>query len=194
MTLVEFFTLLIAAAGFWLALRAEIRSRRRFIRLSTVVRTLVMRPVGAPRNFLQMTLNFEVRNPGERSVHLTFPSLRLPKRSIFERGSTRAHLGFPMPDGMTFPYEIQEGRSASCYMPLESVLNSIVGFGFTGPRVKVRGIISNQAGQTYVSPPITLDVPALRQQITEARQNNAQVRAEALAAGHRIPPMPGDES
>lgn len=193
MTLVEFLTLVIALSGLGLAVRTELRARRRFIRLGTFVRTIVQRPLGAQQNFLLMALVFDARNPGERSVHLTFPSLRLPRRSLFERRSTRAHLAFPMPDGMTFPYEIQEGRSASCYMPLERVLDSIVDFGFTG-RVKVRGMISNEAGQTYVSPPVVLDIPALRLQIAEARQNNTQVRAAAAALGVQIPLLPADGS
>lgn len=97
-------------------------------------------------------LCLEAMNPGNRSVIVNVPYLLIPggKSLIFQKPLTN----------VTFPFELQEGRNCTVWIPIDNVTSTLSGAGYTGT-VKLIACYPNQIGTIYKSKKFSIDLDTI---------------------------------
>ena len=81
-----------------------------------------------------------IANPGNRTVAINTPHIKLPDRRV---------MFFPRPSSnVTFPHELEEGKDCTVWNEMEMLKHSLIKHGYSG-KVKLEANVSDRTGKVY---------------------------------------------
>jgi hypothetical protein len=97
----------------------------------------------------ELMILVEAANPGERTVTLHAPTLRLPdgKQVVLPSGNS----------SVSFPYELQEGKSCTAWIEAKELAAALRGHGYSG-HVKFRAQFRDAVGNSFTSRPWSFNI------------------------------------
>jgi hypothetical protein len=97
----------------------------------------------------ELMILVEAANPGERTVTLHAPTLRLPdgKQMLLPFGNS----------SVSFPYDLPEGKSCTAWIEAKEIAADLREHGYSGT-VKFRAQFRDAVGNSFISKPWSFDI------------------------------------